>query len=95
MSGSRLIVGLIVMGVAVPATLFFLLRLHTVPEFFTIAATTFLSWGMADLLANILQKPRLRDRTPVKALGEEWDRRAEGEHVTEPMVTRDDGVRNG
>lgn len=67
------------MGVAVPATLFFLLHLRTVPEFFTIAATTFLSWGLADLVANILQKPRLRDRTAVRAFGEEWERRAEGE----------------
>ncbi|MBK5259365.1 MAG: hypothetical protein JJE51_07210 [Thermoanaerobaculia bacterium] len=82
MSGRRLIVGLIVMGVAVPATLFFLLHLDTVQQFFTIAVTTFLSWGMADLLANILQKPRLRDRTPGKALGEEWDRRSESERVT-------------
>ena len=29
MSGPRLIVGIIVMGIAVPATIFFLLSLHT------------------------------------------------------------------
>ena len=50
------------MGVAVPATLFFLLDLETGSQFFTIAATTFLCWGVADLLAGILEKPRLRGR---------------------------------
>ena len=44
------------MGIAVPATIFFLLGLHTPSEFFTIAATTFLAWGLADLLASILER---------------------------------------
>ena len=76
MSGIRLVVGLIVMGVIVPVTLFFLLRLRTPSQFFTVAATTFLSWGVAELLAAILEKPRLRDRSPRRALGEEFDRRS-------------------
>lgn len=75
MSGRRLIVGTIVMGVAVPATLFFLLGLQTASQFFTVAATTFFSWGVADLLATILDRPRLRDRTPGNAIREDWDRR--------------------
>ena len=33
-------------------------------QFFTVAATTFLAWGVADLLATILEKPRLKDRSP-------------------------------
>ena len=74
-SGTRLIVGLVVMGIVVPLTIVFLLRLHTFPQFFTIAATTFLSWGLADLLARILEKPRLSNRSPGRALGEEFDRR--------------------
>jgi hypothetical protein len=59
-----LIVGVIVMGIAVPLTIFFLLGLHTPGEFFTVAATTFLAWGVADLLASILEKPRLENRSP-------------------------------
>lgn len=76
MSGVRLIVGVIVMGVAVPATLFFLLRLHTVSQFLTVAAVTFLTWGVADLLASILEKPRLKDRSPGDAIRQDWDRRS-------------------
>jgi hypothetical protein len=75
-SGTRLIVGAVVMGVALPATLFFLLRLQTLPQFFTIAAATFLTWGVADLLAQILEKPRLKDRTPGAALREDFERRS-------------------
>lgn len=69
-------IGAIVMGVAVPVALFLLLGLHTPSQLFTIAATTFLSWGVADLLATILSRPRLRDRSPGKALKEDWERRA-------------------
>ena len=75
MSGKRLIVGAIVMGLAVPAALFFLLRLQTTSQFFTIAAAAFLAWGVADLLASILERPRLRDRTPGQAIREDWERR--------------------
>ena len=75
-SGIRLLVGLIVMGAAVPFTIFFLLGLDTFGQFFTVAATTFLSWGLADLLARILERPRLRGRTPRQAIDEEFDRRA-------------------
>lgn len=64
------------MGVAVPATLFFLLGLSTFSQFLTIAATTFLSWGVADLLASILERPRLDGRTPGKAFREDWERRS-------------------
>ena len=67
------------MGVAVPATLFFLLNLETASQFFTVAATTFLCWGVADLLASILEKPRLRDRSPQRAINEEFERRMKDE----------------
>lgn len=76
MTGLRLLVGAIVMGVAVPLVLFFLLRLDTWSQFLTISATTFLTWGVADLLANILEKPRLQDRSPGKAFREDLERRA-------------------
>ena len=76
MSGLRLAVGFIVMGVAVPLVIFFLLGLDRPAQFFTIALTTFLSWGVADLLASILERPRLRDRSPGKAFREDWERRS-------------------
>lgn len=63
------------MGIAVPLSIFFLLGLSTVTEFFTVAATTFLSWGVADLFATILEKPRLKDRSPGAAIREDWERR--------------------
>lgn len=64
------------MGIAVPIILFFLLGLHSWTELFTLAATTFLAWGVADLFASILEKPRLRNRSPGQALREDWERRA-------------------
>lgn len=76
MSGIRLVVGVIVMGVAVPLTLFLLLDLHSLSGFFTMAAVTFFSWGVADLLSSILEKPRLKGRSPGHAIREDWERRA-------------------
>jgi len=70
-----LIVGIIVMGIAVPATIFFLLGLHTPSQFFTVAAITFLAWGLADLLASILERPRLENRSPGMAIKEDLERR--------------------
>jgi hypothetical protein len=74
-SGPRLVVGIIVMGIAVPSAIFFLLDLSKVTDFFTVAATTFLSWGVADLFATLLEKPRLKDRSPGAAIREDWERR--------------------
>ena len=76
MSGLRLFVGVIVMGIAVPVTLFFLLGLASVNQLLTIAAVTFLSWCVADFLATILSKPRLSDRSPQGAFREDWERRS-------------------
>lgn len=75
MSGPRLIVGVIVMGIAVPLTIFFLLGLRTPSQFLTVAATTFLAWGVADFLATILERPRLQNRSPGMALKEDIERR--------------------
>lgn len=76
MTGSRFVIGVIVMGIAVPLTIFFLLGLHAWSDLFTIAAVTFVSWGVADLLATILGRPRLQDRSPGKAFKEDWERRS-------------------
>ena len=75
MSGKRLVIGLIVMGIALPLTIFYLLGLKTFPQFFTIAAATFLTWGVTDLLACILERPRLQGRSPGHAIREDWERR--------------------
>ena len=77
MTGIRLVVGVIVMGIAIPITLFLLLDLHTPAQLFTIAAVTFVAWGVCDLLSTILERPRLRDRSPGKSLKEEWERRSQ------------------
>jgi hypothetical protein len=74
-SGVRLVVGVIVMGIAVPITLFFLLHLGTVGHLLTVTAVTLLSWGVADLLAGILERPRLKGRSPGQALREDLERR--------------------
>lgn len=63
------------MGIAVPLAIFFLLDLSKITELFIIAATTFLSWGVADLFATILEKPRLKGRSPGAAIREDWERR--------------------
>ena len=64
------------MGIAVPVILFLLLGLHLVSQLLTIAAVTFLAWGVCDLLSTILERPRLQDRSPGKALKEDWERRS-------------------
>ena len=79
MSGPRLIIGIIVMGVAVPLVIFFLLDLKTPAQLFGIAATTFLAWGVADLFSSILEKPRLNDRSPGRAIREDLQRRQSDE----------------
>jgi hypothetical protein len=75
-TGVRLLIGVVVMGIAVPVAIFILLGLEDVSDLLTIAACTFLTWGAADLFATILERPRLRDRSPGKALREDWDRRS-------------------
>ena len=75
MSGKRLLVGVIVMGVLVPLTIFYLLHLETIGQLFAVAATTFTAWGTADLFARILERPRLKDRSPGHAFREDLERR--------------------
>jgi hypothetical protein len=63
------------MGIALPLTIFYLLGLHTFGQFFTIAASTFLAWGVIDVLATIMERPRLQGRSPGHAIREDWERR--------------------
>jgi hypothetical protein len=74
--GRRLLIGVIVMGVALPVALFLLLGLQTPSQLFTIAASTFLVWALVDLLATILERPRLSNRSPGTAIREDWERRS-------------------
>ncbi len=71
-----MVIGVLVMGMAVPIILFFLLGLHTLPQLLTMVAVTVLAWGVSDLLSSLLERPRLSDRSPAKALKEDWERRA-------------------
>lgn len=75
MSRVRLLVGVIVMAIAVPITLFLLLRLPSVTQLFTLAVVCFVAWGVGDLLASILERPRLTGRSPGAALREDLERR--------------------
>lgn len=70
MSGRRLLIGALVMGIAVPAILFFFLELARFSELFTVSATCFLAWGIADFAADVLARPRLQNRSPGTALRE-------------------------
>lgn len=89
MRGSRLLIGAVVMGLAVPATLCFLLSLRSVSQFLTIAATCFFAWGLADLAANILARPRIRKRTATQAI-REWEKsRVETGEETPDASARD------
>lgn len=69
-------IGVIVMGIAIPITLFYLLGLQRIEQLLTIATVTFLAWGVADLLATILSRPRLENRSPGHAFREDWERRS-------------------
>ncbi|MBI2212462.1 MAG: hypothetical protein HYU52_02355 [Acidobacteria bacterium] len=72
MTGARLVTGIVVMGVAVPLLLFYLLGLQTINQLLTTSVVCFFAWGIADLLAAVLERPRLRDRTPQGAL-RDWE----------------------
>lgn len=68
MSGIRLLIGALVMGVLLPVALFLLLGLQTPSQLFTLAISIFMAWGVSDFLSSILERPRLRDRSPGDAL---------------------------
>lgn len=68
MSGKRLLIGVLVMGIGVPSILFFALQMQSYSQFVTAAATCVLAWGVADLAADLLSRPRLKGRTPTGAL---------------------------
>ncbi|MGK2859074.1 MAG: hypothetical protein ACSLFQ_17890 [Thermoanaerobaculia bacterium] len=74
MTGPRLVAGILVMGIAVPLLLFYLLEMQTINQLLTTSAVCFCSWGIADLGAAILERPRLKDRT-AKGAWKEWEKK--------------------
>ncbi|MDX1583067.1 MAG: hypothetical protein R3338_05630 [Thermoanaerobaculia bacterium] len=73
MTGARLLTGAIAMGAIVPVLLFVLLDLSRPIELFVLSITCFVGWGVADLIAVILSRTRIEDRTAREAL-EQWER---------------------
>ena len=84
MSGQKLVVGVIAMGVCVPLIVGYFLQLHTVAQFFTVAATCVIGWAIADITATILARPRLQNRSPGDAI-RDWER-SEGEASQDPKL---------
>jgi hypothetical protein len=60
------------MGGIVPPILFFFLSLNSPNAWFIIAVTTFIGWCVAELVENILARPRLENRSPRQAI-RDWD----------------------
>ena len=56
----------------VPAILFYFLGLTEFWQFFTIASTCVLAWGIADFTSTLIERPRLSDRQPTHAI-RGWD----------------------
>ena len=64
------------MGLILPVILYLLLGQKGVSPLLTIAASTLLAWGVADVLSGILERPRLKDRSPSQALKHDWQNRS-------------------
>lgn len=73
MSGQKLAVGVVVMGLFVPLILGYFLGLHSVGQFFTVAGTCIIGWAISDLTGTILARPRLKNRSPTDAI-RDWER---------------------
>lgn len=72
MTGRRLLIGVITMAGFVPAILFYFLKLTEFWQYFAIASTATLAWGIADFTASLIARPRLSDRPPTHAI-RGWD----------------------
>lgn len=73
MSGQKLVVGVVVMGVFVPLIVGYFLELHSIGQFFTVAVTGIIGWAISDLTGTILARPRLQNRSPSDAI-RDWER---------------------
>lgn len=77
MTGRRLAIGLATMGVVVPFVVLYLLRTLTPGAWLSVAAPCFFGWCIAEILSNILARPRLENRSPVAAI-RDWDPAGDG-----------------
>lgn len=84
MSGQKLAVGVLVMGVLVPLIVGYFLQLHTLGQFFTVAVTCVIGWAISDLTGTILARPRLQNRSPGDAI-RDWER-SEGDSAPDTKV---------
>lgn len=66
-------VGILTMGVIVPAIFYFLIPLKSLSQVVSIALILMSGWGVADFAANILARPRLQTRRERPADGEAAD----------------------
>lgn len=73
MSGRKLALSVMVMGLFVPLILGYFLQLETIGQFFTVAGTCIIGWAITDLTATILARPRLKNRSPGDAI-RDWER---------------------
>lgn len=75
------------MGIAVPAILFYFLPLTEWTELFTISVTCLLAWGVGWVASDLLDRPRLENRTPVGALRDlEMSREKVKEKEEDPSI---------
>lgn len=59
------------MGIVVPIVILFFLETWTAGAWLTVAIPSFFGWCIAEFAANLLARPRLRNRTPGSAI-REW-----------------------
>ena len=73
MKGPRLAVGIVVMGIVVPLSLWILLHLQSIGSVLIVAATCICGWAVAEVMASILERPRLKGSSPAAAI-REWEK---------------------
>lgn len=73
----------------VPAILFYFLRLTEFWQWFAIASTCLLAWGITDFAATLLIRPRLKDRPPSTAI-QGWDPWRDPDRRVNPERRTDD-----
>lgn len=71
MTGVRLWIGFLTMGIAVPLVVLFFLRNLTLSGYATVAIPAFFGWCIADFVANILSRPKIANRKPSDVI-REW-----------------------
>lgn len=68
MTGARLIIGLVTMGIAVPLVTLFFIQTYSLGAWLAVAIPSFFGWCIAEFMANVLARPRLDDCSPGKAI---------------------------